>query len=90
MSSSKDYTLTANDTEMVTKYRQWLQDYFKSDFAYETTLFMHLNKVKEFIMNEQSALAAGRQGSGQVQYPREYDLIVKVEKIGTSSSEDVL
>ena len=42
---------------------------------------MNLNKVKEFIMNEQSAIQGGRTAVGQVQYPREYDLVVKVESI---------
>lgn len=60
MSATKEYTLAPIDEEMVSKYRAWLQDYFKNDFNYESTLYMNLNKVKEFIMNEQSAIMGGR------------------------------
>jgi len=58
MSSSKEFTLSRQDKEIVGRYRLWLQNYFKDEFSYEATLYMNLNKVKEFIMNEQSALSA--------------------------------
>jgi len=52
MSSSKDFTLVQQDVDIVTRYRAWLQAYFRDEFSYEATLYMNLNKVKEFIMNE--------------------------------------
>ncbi len=51
---------------------------------------MNLNKVKEFIMNEQSAIQTGKTGQGQVQYPREYDLVVKVESIHECKIPEIL
>lgn len=92
MSATKEYTLAPIDEEMVGKYRAWLQDYFKNDFNYESTLYMNLNKVKEFIMNEQSAIMGGRGiNPGQIaQYPREYDLVVKIESCQPCLAKDVL
>jgi len=52
--SSTNYNLTAADADIVKKYRDWLTDYFNQDFNYESTLYMNLNKVREFIVNEQS------------------------------------
>lgn len=92
MSATKEYTLAPIDEEMVGKYRAWLQDYFKNDFNYESTLYMNLNKVKEFIMNEQSSIMGGRgTNPGQIaQYPREYDLVVKIESCQPCLAKDVL
>lgn len=70
----------------MTKYRAWLQDYFANEFNYESTLYMSLNKVREFIMNEQSAIQQkSRNINSSLNLPREYDLVVKVEKIITTT-----
>ena len=42
---------------------------------------MSLNKVKEFIMNEQSSLQKENRTGNQFNMPREYDLVAKVDKI---------
>ena len=55
-SSSKEFTLTQQDHDIVSRYRAWLQDYFANEFNYESTLYMSLNKVREFIMSEQSSI----------------------------------
>jgi hypothetical protein len=62
LSSSKEYTLTAADQDIVSRYRLWLQDYFANEFNYESTLYMSLNKVREFILNEQSQQNCPRKG----------------------------
>jgi len=51
-SSSKEYSLSAVDLDIVTRYRAWLSEYFENEFNYEATLFMNLSKVREFILNE--------------------------------------
>lgn len=51
-SSSKEYSLSAVDLDIVTRYRTWLSEYFENEFNYEATLFMNLSKVREFILNE--------------------------------------
>mmetsp|Transcript_39538 Transcript_39538/g.51782 ORF Transcript_39538/g.51782 Transcript_39538/m.51782 type:complete len:198 (+) Transcript_39538:479-1072(+) len=81
-SSSKEFSLSVVDLDIVTRYRAWLADYFQNEFNYEATLFMNLSKVREFIFNE------GLTGKGpahlpQFNYPREYDLVVRVDEIST-------
>lgn len=51
-SSSKEFSLSAVDLDIVTRYRAWLAEYFQTEFNYEATLFMNLNKVREFILSE--------------------------------------
>jgi len=86
-SSSKDYSLSAVDYDIVTRYRAWLADYFENEFNYEATLFMNLSKVREFILNEgqsSSSLANNNKVSvPNFNYPREYDLVVRVDEIST-------
>lgn len=90
--SSKEFTLTQLDREKVIELREWLQVYFAKDFQYESTLFLSLNKVREFIMNEQSAIKKqnryeNNMNTNQVNnMPREYDLVVKVEKVHKSET----
>jgi hypothetical protein len=68
----------------VKKYREWLAEYFETEFNYESTLFMNLNKVREFLLNERSS---GGQSLGRAattfNTPREYDLVVRVDSIDT-------
>ena len=78
--SSKEYSLSSNDFDIVNAYRKWLSEYFENEFNYETTLFMNLSKVKEFILNETSPLP---RGTASFNYPREYDLVVRVDGIVT-------
>jgi len=47
---------------------------------------MSLNKVKEFIMNEQSAIQANARNQNTFNCPREYDLVAKVDKITTATN----
>ena len=84
--SSKEYSLSANDFEIVNSYRKWLAEYFENEFNYEATLFMNLTKVKEFIANESSTLPKGAQ---TFTYPREYDLVVRVDSIQTIESHEL-
>lgn len=58
-SSSKDYSLSHVDADIVTRYRTWLGEYFQNEFNYEATLFMNLSKVREFIFSESSNLQNG-------------------------------
>ncbi len=51
-SSSKEYSLSTVDADIVTRYRTWLAEYFQNEFNYEATLFMNLTKVREFIFSE--------------------------------------
>ena len=51
-SSSKEFSLSTVDLDIVTRYRIWLAEYFENEFNYEATLFMNLSKVREFILNE--------------------------------------
>ena len=55
------------DFEIVTRYRTWLAEYFENEFNYEATLFMNLNKVREFIFSEGSNITAANQKGGPVQ-----------------------
>ena len=66
-------------------YRKWLAEYFENEFNYEATLFMNLSKVREFILNEVSALP---RGATSFNYPREYDLVVRVDGISTLESNE--
>lgn len=75
--SSTNYSLTATDADIVKKYRDWLADYFSADFNYESTLYMNLNKVREFIVNEQSSKGQAAPFST----PREFDLVIRVDSI---------
>ena len=69
-SSSKEYSLSTVDFEIVTRYRTWLAEYFENEFNYEATLFMNLNKVREFIFSEGSNInAANQKGVPAQQYP---------------------
>ena len=69
-SSSKEYSLSTVDFEIVTRYRTWLAEYFENEFNYEATLFMNLSKVREFIFSEGSNINAANQKGGQMQqYP---------------------
>lgn len=83
--SSKEYSLSAVDFDIVTRYRTWLAEYFESEFNYEATLFMNLSKVREFIINEANGGGAANQKGSmpapQFNYPREYDLVVRVDEI---------
>ena len=67
-------------------YRKWLAEYFENEFNYEATLFMNLTKVKEFIANESSTLP---KGAPTFTYPREYDLVVRVDSISTIESNEL-
>ena len=85
-SSSKEYSLSAVDFDIVTRYRSWLADYFENEFNYEATLFMNLSKVREFIFSEGSSVTSNQKGPLPVpmfNYPREYDLVVRVDEIVT-------
>ena len=84
--SSKEYSLSSNDFEIVNSYRKWLAEYFENEFSYEATLFMNLTKVKEFIANESSSLP---KGATTFSYPREYDLVVRVDSIQTVESNEL-
>ena len=66
-SSSKEYSLSTVDFEIVTRYRTWLAEYFENEFNYEATLFMNLSKVREFIFSEGSNINAANQKGGQMQ-----------------------
>jgi hypothetical protein len=46
---------------------------------------MNLNKVREFIFNESSNLPKGGQNFN---YPREYDLVVRVDEIKELSQDE--
>lgn len=91
-SSSKDYSLSAVDYDIVTRYRIWLAEYFENEFNYEATLFMNLSKVREFILNEgQSSSSLVNNNKVNVpnfNYPREYDLVVRVDEF-TTVREDI-
>ena len=68
----------------MTRYRAWLAEYFQTEFNYEATLFMNLNKVREFILSEgqsNSGNAAKAPTAPNFNYPREYDLVVRVDEI---------
>ena len=84
--SSKEYSLSSNDFDIVNGYRKWLAEYFENEFNYEATLFMNLTKVKEFIANESSTLP---KGATAFTYPREYDLVVRVDSITTVESNEL-
>ena len=91
-SSSKEYSLSAVDFDIVTRYRSWLSEYFENEFNYEATLFMNLSKVREFIFNEGNTGVAANQQKGTMpapafNYPREYDLVVRVDEIATIKYE---
>lgn len=47
---------------------------------------MNLTKVKEFIANESSTLP---KGATAFTYPREYDLVVRVDSITTVESNEL-
>jgi len=86
MSSTREYTLTQFDRDRVSQYREWLKTYFTEKFNYEASIYMQLNKVKEFIFNERSSLASNNASaryttSDGVSLQREFDLVVKVERI---------
>jgi hypothetical protein len=83
--SSKEFSHSKIDFEIVTRYRNWLAEYFTNEFNYESTLFMNLNKVREFIFNESSNLPKGGQNFN---YPREYDLVVRVDEIKELSQDE--
>jgi hypothetical protein len=68
---------------MVKKYRDWLSEYFSNEFNYESTLFMNLNKVREFIVTEQA------EKKQPYPTPREYDLVVRVDNITEAPQEGV-
>lgn len=70
----------------MTRYRTWLADYFENEFNYEATLFMNLSKVREFIFNEGNGGSTNQKTSmpaPMFNYPREYDLVVRVDEIST-------
>lgn len=48
--SSKEYSLSHTDYDIVTSYRKWLAEYFEKEFNYESTLYMNLNKVKDLLI----------------------------------------
>lgn len=75
--SSTAYNLTATDADIVKRYRDWLAEYFSTDFNYESTLYMNLNKVREFTVNEKSA----KSGAASFPTPREFDLVIRVDSI---------
>lgn len=82
--SSTSYSLAAVDADYVKKYREWLTEYFTTDFNYETTLFMNLNKVREFITSE---LIEKKPPAFPT--PREYDLVVRIDSISDAPAEGV-
>lgn len=61
---------------MIDKLRCWIRDYFQNDFHYESLLFMQLNKVRDYIFNQQIAAAQNANN-----YFKEYDLVVKVDDV---------
>lgn len=86
-SSSKEYSLSAVDLDFVTRYRTWLAEYFEMEFNYEATLFMNLSKVREFVFNEGSTGKGPQAQPPQFNYPREYDLVVRVDEISSLKFE---
>lgn len=78
--SSSNYTLAAQDADIVKKYREWLTEYFHTEFNFEATLYMNLNKVKELITGENDK---------KLMYPspREYDLVVRVDAIADAPKD---
>jgi hypothetical protein len=49
--SSKDYSLSTTDLDIVTRYRNWLKEYFENEFEFEGTLFMALGRVKDSLLS---------------------------------------
>jgi Telomeric single stranded DNA binding POT1/CDC13 len=81
--SSSNYSLQQADADMVKKYREWLAEYFNQSFNYESTLYMNLNKVREFITNEQI------EKKQPFPTPREYDLVVRIDSISDAPEDGV-
>ena len=54
ISSTPEYSLTSIDQQKVGQLRDWSRQFFQNEIVYEGTLFMTLNKVREFIQIENS------------------------------------
>jgi hypothetical protein len=59
------------DQEKVRQLRTWSRAFFQSEIFYEGSLFMTLNRVREYIQLEATKPQS---------YEREYDLVVKIEE----------
>ena len=68
---------------MIDKCRKFLRDYFENEFIYDNTLYMTLNKVRDYINNQQMM-------NNTVTYEKEFDLLVKVEDIKEKSEDEVV
>lgn len=75
-SSGKGFNLAPIDQEYVRELRAWSREFFKTEIIYESSLFMTLNRVKEYIQNEMKNPPG---------YEREYDLVVKIEEVSDCS-----
>ena len=82
-SSKKEYSFSSQDKQMIDKCRKFLRDYFENEFIYDNTLYMTLNKVRDYINNQQMM-------SNTVTYEKEFDLLVKVEDIKEKSEDEVV
>ena len=82
--SSCNYSLAPIDVEMVKKYREWLADYFMNEFNYESTLYMNLNKVRDFIAHEVATKTTPTYPT-----PREYDLVVRLDIVQDPTPEQI-
>ena len=80
--------MTREDRDRIIELRKWLQNYFEKHFNYETTLVMPLNKVKEFIGNEQGSLKNWNRTENPApeRGPREYDICIKILSIEKSET----
>ena len=82
-SSKKEYSFSPQDKQMIDKCRKFLRDYFENEFIYDNTLYMTLNKVRDYINNQQMM-------NNTVTYEKEFDLLVKVEDIKEKSEDEVV
>ncbi|CDW77815.1 alpha telomere binding protein [Stylonychia lemnae] len=72
--SSKDYTMTLQDRDIIKRYREWSKEYFLNEFLYESQLYITLSKVRDIISNE---MISGNKNDSITSF----DLIVQVEQI---------
>ena len=48
-SKTKGYNLAPIDQEFVRQLREWSREFFKSEIIYDSSLFVTLNRVREYI-----------------------------------------
>jgi hypothetical protein len=81
--------LQQTDFDRLTSLRQWLQNYFKTEFSYELSITLSLNKIREFILNEQSTIPTTKYKPRDT--PREFDTVARIDSMQEiQNSEEIM